>query len=53
VLQVLHYANPLRKARAQQAARSYDWSSVGTAVLATYRAALSAAPTGRMREAIG
>jgi len=53
VLQVLHYANPLRKARAQQAARSYDWSSVGTAVLAIYRAALSAAPTGRMREAIG
>jgi hypothetical protein len=53
VLQVLHCANPLRIARAQQAARSYDWSSVGMTVLAIYRAALSAAPTGRMRQAIG
>jgi phosphatidyl-myo-inositol alpha-mannosyltransferase len=53
VLQVLHCANPLRIARAQQAARGYDWSSVGTTVLAIYRAALSAAPTGRMRKAIG
>jgi phosphatidyl-myo-inositol alpha-mannosyltransferase len=48
VLQVLHSPNPLRAAMAQQTARSYDWSSVGTTVLAIYRAALSAAPTGRM-----
>jgi len=44
VRQVLEQPNPLRTARAQQAARRYDWSSVGTAVLAVYRAALSAAP---------
>jgi phosphatidyl-myo-inositol alpha-mannosyltransferase len=48
VLQILRSPNPLRAARAQQAARSYDWSRVGTTVLAIYRAALSAAPTGRM-----
>ena len=53
VLQVLHHPNPLRAARAQQAARNYDWSSVGINVLAVYRAALSAAPTGRMRSGIG
>jgi phosphatidyl-myo-inositol alpha-mannosyltransferase len=53
VLQVLRHPNPLRAARAQQAARGYDWSSVGTNVLAIYRAALSAAPTGRMGSAIG
>jgi len=34
--------DPPQAARAQQAARSYDWSSVGMAVLAVYRAALSA-----------
>jgi phosphatidyl-myo-inositol alpha-mannosyltransferase len=44
VLRVLDQPNPLRAARAQQAARRYDWSSVGTKVLAVYRAALSAAP---------
>jgi glycosyltransferase involved in cell wall biosynthesis len=45
VLEVLDRPNPLRAARAQDAARFYDWSSVGTTVLAVYRAALSAAPT--------
>jgi phosphatidyl-myo-inositol alpha-mannosyltransferase len=47
VLQVLDRPNTLRAARAQQAARSYDWSRVGTTVLAVYRAALSAAPSAR------
>jgi hypothetical protein len=53
VLQVLHHPDPLRAARARQAARRYDWSSVGTHILAVYRAALSAAPTGRMRSGLG
>ena len=44
VLHVLDHPSPLRAARAQQAARHYDWSSVGPAVLAVYRATLSAAP---------
>jgi phosphatidyl-myo-inositol alpha-mannosyltransferase len=44
VLGVLERPNPLRTARAQQAARRYDWSAVGEAVVAVYRAALSAAP---------
>jgi phosphatidylinositol alpha-mannosyltransferase len=48
VLKVFEHPNPMRAARARQAARSYDWSSVGRNVLAVYRAALSAAPTGRM-----
>jgi phosphatidyl-myo-inositol alpha-mannosyltransferase len=43
VLNVLDHPDPLRAARAQQAARRYDWSRVGTTVLAVYRAALSAA----------
>ena len=53
VLRVLHHPNPLRTARAQRAARSYDWSRVGTDIVAIYRAALSAAPTGRMGSGIG
>jgi phosphatidylinositol alpha-mannosyltransferase len=53
VLQVLHDPNPLRAVRAQQAARSFDWSRVGTNVVAIYRAALSAAPTGRTGSGIG
>jgi phosphatidyl-myo-inositol alpha-mannosyltransferase len=53
VLQVLHRPNPLRAARAQQAAQTYDWSRVGPTVLAIYRAALSAAPTTRMGAATG
>jgi phosphatidylinositol alpha-mannosyltransferase len=53
VLQVLDRPNPLRATRARQAARNYDWSSVGAAVLAIYRAVLSAAPTGRARSDIG
>jgi phosphatidyl-myo-inositol alpha-mannosyltransferase len=50
VLHVLDHPSPLRAARAQQAARHYDWSSVGPAVLAVYRATLSAAPrqTGKV-----
>jgi phosphatidylinositol alpha-mannosyltransferase len=44
VLRVLDQPNPLRTARAQQAARRYDWSVVGATVVAVYRAALSAAP---------
>ena len=52
VLRVLHHPNPLGAARAQRAARNYDWSSVGTNVVAIYRAALSAAPTGR-RSGVG
>jgi phosphatidyl-myo-inositol alpha-mannosyltransferase len=46
VLEALERPNPLRAARARQAARRYDWSSVGAAVLAVYRAALSAAHSG-------
>ena len=53
VLRVLHHPNPLRAARAQRAARSYDWSRVGTDIVAVYRAALSAAPTERMGSGIG
>jgi phosphatidylinositol alpha-mannosyltransferase len=53
VLRVLRHPNPLRAAKAQQAARSYDWSRVGTNVVAIYRAALSAAPTGRVGSGIG
>ena len=53
VLQVLDRPDPLRAARAQQATRSYDWSRVGTTVLAVYRAALSAAPSGRTGNSIG
>jgi phosphatidylinositol alpha-mannosyltransferase len=53
VLRVLHHPNPLRAARAQRAARSYDWSRVGTDIVAIYRAALSAAPTERMGRGIG
>jgi hypothetical protein len=53
VLQVLHHPNPLRAARARQAARSYDWSSVGGNILAVYRAVLSAVPTGRMESGLG
>ena len=53
VLHVLDQPNPLRAARAQQAAQNYDWSSVGAAVLAVYRAALSAAPTRRTGNVIG
>jgi len=44
VLQVLDHPNPRRTARAQHAARRYDWSAVGETVVAVYRAALSAAP---------
>jgi phosphatidylinositol alpha-mannosyltransferase len=47
VLRVLDHPAPVRAARAQQAARNYDWSNVGTSVLAVYRAALSAAPARR------
>ena len=53
VLQVLDRPDTLRAARAQQAARSYDWSRVGTTVLAVYRAALSAAPSARTVNRIG
>jgi phosphatidylinositol alpha-mannosyltransferase len=53
VLEVLDRPNPLRATRARQTARNYDWSSVGAAVLAIYRAVLSAAPTGRARSEIG
>jgi phosphatidylinositol alpha-mannosyltransferase len=40
VLQVLDRPNALRTARAQEAARRYDWSTVGPTVVAVYRAAL-------------
>ena len=53
VLRVLDHPDPMRAARAQQAARNYDWSSVGTTVLAIYRAALSAAPAGRTVSGMG
>jgi phosphatidyl-myo-inositol alpha-mannosyltransferase len=45
VLEALERPDPLQTARAQQAAKAYDWSSVGMAVLAVYRAALSTAPS--------
>jgi phosphatidylinositol alpha-mannosyltransferase len=53
VLHVLDRPDALRAARAQQAARSYDWSSVGTTILAVYRAALSTAPAARTGNSIG
>ena len=53
VLQVLVHPDPMQAARAQQAARSYDWSNVGTAVVALYRAALSAAPARRTGSGTG
>ena len=53
VLQVLGRPNPLRTARAQQAARRYDWSAVGAAVVAVYRAALSAAAVQLAETSIG
>jgi phosphatidyl-myo-inositol alpha-mannosyltransferase len=53
VLQVLQHPNPLRAARARQAARSYDWARVGRNILAVYRAALSAAPSGRVGSGLG
>jgi phosphatidyl-myo-inositol alpha-mannosyltransferase len=53
VLQVLNHPDPLRAARAQRTARSYDWSRVGATVLEIYRAVLAAAPTGRSRSGIG
>jgi phosphatidyl-myo-inositol alpha-mannosyltransferase len=53
VLQVLDQPNPMRAARAQRAARNYDWSNVGTTVLAIYRAALSAAPARRTGSGVG
>jgi phosphatidyl-myo-inositol alpha-mannosyltransferase len=53
VLQVLDRPDPLRVARAQQAARRYDWSVVGATVLAVYRAALSAAPARWAERRIG
>jgi phosphatidyl-myo-inositol alpha-mannosyltransferase len=53
VLQVLDRPDPLRVARAQQAARRYDWSVVGATVAAVYRAALSAAPARWAERSIG
>jgi phosphatidyl-myo-inositol alpha-mannosyltransferase len=53
VLRVLDQPNPLRTARAQQAARRYDWSAVGATVVAVYRAALSAAPAHWAEMSIG
>lgn len=44
VLRVLAQPNPLRTVRAQEAARRYDWSAVGSTVVAVYRAALSTVP---------
>ena len=51
VVHALERPNPLQAARAQQTAMSYDWSNVGAAVLAVYRAAMSAAPSGLWRTA--
>jgi phosphatidyl-myo-inositol alpha-mannosyltransferase len=53
VLHVLDHPDPMRAARARKAARNYDWSSVGTTVLAVYRAALSAAPASRTGSGMG
>lgn len=46
VTRVLDRPNPDRARRAQQAARGYDWSVVGPAVTAVYRAALEVADPG-------
>jgi glycosyltransferase involved in cell wall biosynthesis len=53
VLQVLDHPDPMRAARAQQVARTYDWLNVGSTVLAIYRAALSAAPARRTGTGVG
>jgi phosphatidylinositol alpha-mannosyltransferase len=53
VLQVLDRPDPLRAGRARRTARNYDWSRVGSTVLAIYRAVLSAAPTRQTRSGIG
>ena len=52
-LQALDRPDPLRATRARQTARNFDWSSVGAAVLAIYRAVLSGAPGERARSGIG
>ena len=53
VLGVLERPNPLRTAKAQHAARRYDWSAVGEAVVAVYRAAPSATPRRWAETSIG
>jgi phosphatidyl-myo-inositol alpha-mannosyltransferase len=53
VLQVLDHPDPTRAARAQHAARNYDWSSVGATVLAIYGAALSVGPARRTGSGVG
>jgi len=53
VLRVLAQPDPVRASRAQQAARGYDWSNVGSNVLAVYRAALSAAPVPSAAKDVG
>jgi phosphatidyl-myo-inositol alpha-mannosyltransferase len=53
VLRVLDQPNPVRTLRAREAARRYDWSAVGSTVVAVYRAALSAAPAPWVEMSIG
>jgi phosphatidyl-myo-inositol alpha-mannosyltransferase len=53
VLRVLAQPNPLRTVRAQEAARRYDWSAVGSTVVAVYRAALSTAPPQSAATSVG
>ena len=53
VLRVLEPARSAPSLAAQQAARGYDWSSVGSNVLAVYRAALSAAPVPSAAKDVG
>ena len=53
VLRVLDQPNPVRTLRAREAARRYDWSAVGSTVVAVYRAALSAAPAPWAEMSIG
>ncbi len=50
VIRVLEHPDPDRLERARQEARAYDWSAVGPAVTAVYRATLDVADPGRVGE---
>jgi phosphatidylinositol alpha-mannosyltransferase len=53
VIDVLRRPDPARTALARQRARRYDWSSVGDAVLAVYRATMAAAGAVPDRQDVG
>jgi phosphatidyl-myo-inositol alpha-mannosyltransferase len=52
VIEVLRQPDPAGTALARQRARRYDWSSVGAAVLAVYRAAVPGGDTVEYRQQV-